>query len=193
MEALLGICVGIGLSAACGFRIFVPMLGISIAANAGHLELASGFEWMATSTALVAFGAATALEIAAYYVPWLDNLLDSIATPAAIVAGTVATGSMTGDISPFLKWGLAIIAGGGTAAVVQATSVVVRGVSSATSGGLANPLVSSAELAGVTGVTFLVIFVPALAACLTAILIVWLTYKFFQWLIKPKENSAIVQ
>ena len=193
MEALLGICVGIGLSAACGFRIFVPMLGLSIAANAGHLELASGFEWVATPAALVAFGVATALEIGAYYVPWLDNLLDSITTPAAIIAGTVATGSMTGDISPFLKWGLALIAGGGTAAVVQTTSVVVRGASSTTTGGLGNPVVSTGELAGSGGITFLVIFAPALAACLTAILIVWISYKLYKWLSKPTEDPAIVQ
>ncbi len=103
METLLAICVGIGLSAASGFRIFVPMLGLSIASSAGHIELASGFEWLGSPVAVVAFSVATILEIGAYYVPWIDNLLDSITTPAAIVAGTIATGSMTGEMSPFLK------------------------------------------------------------------------------------------
>src|SRR5687768_18437504 len=86
MELLLSICVGLGLSAACGFRIFVPLLAMSIAANAGHLQLASSFEWIGSTEALVAFSLATALEIGAYYIPWLDNFLDTVATPAAVVA-----------------------------------------------------------------------------------------------------------
>ena len=119
METLLAICVGIGLSAASGFRVFVPMLGMSIASSSGHLELASSFEWIGSPVAVVAFSIATILEVGAYYVPWVDNLLDSIATPAAIAAGTITTGSMVGDVSPFLQWGLALVAGGGTAGVVR--------------------------------------------------------------------------
>ena len=103
METLMSVCLGIGLSAACGFRIFVPMLAISIASLSGHLHLAHGFEWIGTYPALMAFSVATCLEIAGYYVPWIDHLLDTVATPAAIVAGTVATASVATDMSPFLK------------------------------------------------------------------------------------------
>ena len=113
MELFLSLCVGIGLSAACGFRIFVPLLAMSIAANSGHLKLVPSFEWVGSDTALITFAVATVLEIAAYYIPWLDNLLDTIATPAAVVAGTIVTASMVGGMSPFLKWTLAVIAGGG--------------------------------------------------------------------------------
>ena len=115
METLLSVLVGIGLSAACGFRIFVPPLVISIAALSGHLHLASGFEWMGTYPAMTAFGVACALEIAAYYVPWLDHMLDILATPTAVVAGTIVTASLVTDMSPMLRWTLAIIAGGGAA------------------------------------------------------------------------------
>ena len=115
METLLSICVGIGLSAACGFRIFVPLLVMSVASLTGHLTLAQGFEWVGSYPALVAFAVATCVEIAGYYVPWVDNLLDTIATPAAIIAGTLMTASLVTDLSPFLKWTLAIIAGGGVA------------------------------------------------------------------------------
>src|SRR6266699_346020 len=108
METLLSICVGIGLSAACGFRVFVPLLVMSIAALSGHLQLAHGFEWIGTYPALVAFAAATCLEIAGYYIPWVNNLLDTIATPAAIIAGTLVTASLVSDLSPFLTWTLAI-------------------------------------------------------------------------------------
>src|SRR5205814_3692163 len=148
MENLLSICLGIGLSAACGFRIFVPMLVMSIAALSGHLSLAHGFEWIGSYPALIAFSVATCLEIAGYYIPWVDHLLDTVATPAAIVAGTIVTASMVADVSPFLKWTLAIIAGGGAAGMVQGTTVLARGASGATTAGLANPVVATAELAG---------------------------------------------
>src|SRR6266478_8524849 len=132
METLLSICVGIGLSAACGFRVFVPLLVMSIAALCGHLTLAHGFEWIGTYPAVVAFAVATCLEIAGYYIPWVDHLLDTIATPAALVAGTLVTASAVTDISPFLKWTLAVIAGGGSAGLVQGATVIMRGASTVT-------------------------------------------------------------
>jgi hypothetical protein len=146
MQELLSICVGIGLAAACGFRVFVPLLIVSVAANTGHLSLAQSFQWMGTPVALITFSVATALEVGGYYVPWIDNLLDSIATPAAVVAGTVVSASVFTDMSPFLKWTLAAIAGGGTAGVIQTGTVLTRAASTATTGGLANALVATGEL-----------------------------------------------
>ncbi|MBN1522667.1 MAG: DUF4126 domain-containing protein, partial [Candidatus Aureabacteria bacterium] len=97
MDNVLSIFIGIGLSAACGFRVFVPLLGISLASLTGHLELAPGFEWIGSPLALIAFSTATLLEIAAYYIPLVDNFLDTIATPGAILAGTIITASLMGD------------------------------------------------------------------------------------------------
>ncbi|MCM8540379.1 MAG: DUF4126 domain-containing protein [Lentisphaeraceae bacterium] len=190
METILAICVGIGLSAACGFRIFVPLLGLSLAANAGQLELAAGFEWIGSPIAIAAFATATLLEVSAYYIPWLDNLLDSVTTPAAIVAGTILTGSMTGEMTPFLKWAVAIIAGGGTAGAVQTASVLLRGASTATTGGTANAVVSTGELAGATAVTFMAIFIPMLAAFLAAFLICWIIAKIYRKFY-PATNEEI--
>ncbi len=148
METLLGITVGIGLSAACGFRVFVPLLAMNLATLSGHLHLAPGFEWIESYYATVAFGTATVVEVLAYYIPWLDNVLDLVASPAAIIAGMVATASMVIDVSPFLKWTLALIAGGGAAAIVQGVTITLRTKSSALTAGMDNVLVSSAELAG---------------------------------------------
>src|SRR5512139_1669936 len=114
MEILLSICLGIGLSAACGFRIFVPLLAMSIASLSGHMMLSRGFEWIGTYPALMAFGTATLLEISACYIPWVDNLMDSVAAPIAVVAGTVVAASSIMHMSPLMKWVLALIAGGGT-------------------------------------------------------------------------------
>lgn len=163
MEDMLALFIGVGLAAACGFRVFVPLLGLSLAAATGHLELAEGFEWLASPVAVGALGVATALEMGAYYTPWLDNLLDAVATPAAIVAGIMVTASVTGDMSPFLRWSLALIAGGGAAAIVQGGTTLLRASSSVTTGGLGNPLVSTGELVGASAVTATALFVPMLA------------------------------
>jgi len=160
LELVLSICLGIGLSAACGFRVFVPLLGISTAALAGHVGLSSGLEWIGTWPAFACFLTATVLEVAAYYVPWIDNALDSIATPAAVVAGTIVTASVLTDLSPLVQWTLAIIAGGGTAGLVQTSTVALRGASTLTTGGTANFLVASAELVASVCTTILAILLP---------------------------------
>jgi hypothetical protein len=172
---VLALLMGIGLSAACGFRIFVPMLVVSVASHAGYIELASGFEWVGSYPAMGAFAVATVLEVGAYYIPWLDNLLDTVTTPAAVVAGTVLTASVVGDIHPFLRWSLALIAGGGVAATVQGSTVAVRGVSTATSGGLLNPVASTGELVGSVVTAVLAVVAPVLAVVLVMLAFVFLT------------------
>ncbi len=189
MDLLLALCVGLGLAAACGFRVFVPLLVMSIAANAGHLELAYGFEWVGSPVALVALGMATALEIAAYYVPWLDNLLDTLATPAAVIAGTLAMAAQISDTSPFLQWSLAIIAGGGAAAVVQLGTTTVRAASTMLTGGLGNGAVSSGEAAGATLIAFLAVAVPVLAAALVLVTLFWAGKRLVR-LVRVRRTAA---
>jgi hypothetical protein len=168
MSTLLSVLLGVGLSAACGFRIFVPFLLVGIAARTGHVTVGTSFAWMATTPALIALGVATVLEVGAYYVPWLDHLLDVLATPSAVVAGMVMTASVVTGLDPMLKWTLALIAGGGIAGTVQALTVGTRKVSLLTTGGLGNPLVSTAELAGSVLLTLLAIALPMLAFAVIA-------------------------
>jgi hypothetical protein len=177
METLLSICIGIGLSAACGFRVFVPLLAMNLAALSGHLALAHGFEWIGSYPALIAFSVATCVEIGGYYIPWLDHLLDTLATPAAIIAGTVITASVVTDMSPFLKWTLAVIAGGGAAGLVQGTTVMARGGSALTTAGLANPLVATMELGGATVTSMLAIVAPVVTVVLMAGFVLVLSRK----------------
>jgi hypothetical protein len=182
METFIGITVGIGLSAACGFRVFVPLLVMNLATITGHLHLAPGFEWIGSDYATIAFGMATIVEILAYYIPWLDHVLDLIASPAAIIAGMVVTASVVMDISPFLKWTLAIIAGGGAAAIVQGVTVTLRTKSSALTAGMGNVLVSSVELVGSIVTALLAIIVPILCLVLLALLcmvVIWKAGRLF--------------
>ncbi len=172
-EFILAFCMGVGLSAACGFRVFVPLLIMSIATYSGHLSLAPGFQWIGSPAALACFSVATVIEIAGYYVPWLDHFLDTIATPAAIVAGTIVTASMVTGLSPFMKWTLALIAGGGAASLVQGATVLARGVSTATTAGLANPVFSTMELGGSVATSFLALMVPPLTILLIAVVLIF--------------------
>ena len=163
MEILVSVGLGVGLAAACGLRVFLPVLFMGLAARAGFLTLADGFEWMAGYPALLALGVATACEIGAYFVPWLDNLLDTVATPAAITAGTVVAAANIETATPLLGWSLATVTGGSAVAVVQTGTTMLRAASTATTGGLGNPLVSTAELVGAVGMSLLAITVPLLA------------------------------
>ena len=156
------------------------MLVMSIAANSGHLQLASSFAWIGSPAALIAFGLATALEVTGYYVPWLDHFLDSIATPTAIIAGTIITASMVTGVSPFLKWTLAIIAGGGIAGTVQATTVLARGISLASTGGLGNPLVATLELGGSIITSLAAVIAPFFAITLVVLLLGIFSYKLMR-------------
>jgi hypothetical protein len=166
MESVLAVVVGIGLAASCGFRVFAPMFVVSAAAHAGYLDLAQGFDWIGTWTAFVAFAVAAVIEIAAYYIPWLDHLLDTIASPAAVVAGVVLFAASVANFDPFFRWSLAIIAGGGSAAIVQAGTVVTRAASTTTTGGLANFVVSTFEALAGFFFSITSIVVPLLALLL---------------------------
>jgi hypothetical protein len=175
MEHVLSACLGLGLAAACGFRIFVPFLAMSIAARAGHMELSQSFEWIGSSPALIVFSIATGLEIGAYFVPWLDNFLDSISTPTAVVAGVIATAAAVQDTSPLVTWTLAVIGGGGLAGIIQTATTLTRGASSMLTGGLGNPLVSAGEATGAVTVTAASFFVPVLTVVVVLLVVLFLT------------------
>lgn len=167
LEMMLALCLGVGLAAACGFRVFVPLLVTAVAARTGHLSVAANMQWIGSDPAIAALAVATVLEILAYYVPWVDNLLDTAATPAAVVAGTMVTAASITGLDPMMQWVLAAVAGGGAAATVQTVTVAARAASSTVTAGLGNPIVSTAEwtLAGVLSIVA-VIAAPVVAAAL---------------------------
>lgn len=188
METIIGLCIGIGLSAACGFRVFVPLLVMSIGAVTGLFEPSKGFHWFALPSVCIALSVATLCEIAAYYIPWVDNLLDTVATPAAMIAGTLTTMAVSsGEMSQFASWAAAIIVGGGTAGAVQMSTVAARGVSTATTGGLANPVVSTTEWVSAAVLSVLAIALPVVVA-IAVIICIFLAVR---WIRKKRtENIA---
>ncbi|MGF1566691.1 MAG: DUF4126 domain-containing protein [Nodosilinea sp.] len=172
MDTLLHVAIGIGLSAAAGFRILVPFLVAGIAAHQGYLTLSPSMAWMGTTPAIIAIAVATALEVLIYCIPVVDNLMDAVELPAAAIAGTVLTAAVAGgEMNPFLQWSLAIIAGGSVAASTQAFTGLARLASTAAAGPVGNITVSSAELASSTILSVLSIAVPILVLLIVAVLL----------------------
>lgn len=176
-DLVLSIALGIGLAAATGLRLFLPMLVVSAASYGGYLPLSENFAWLATPAALILLGVAALVEILAYYIPGLDNALDTLATPAAFVAGTVVSAAVITDVSPLVKWAAAIIAGGGIAGLTQSLTTVVRVKSTMLTGTLGNPAVATAELGGSLAVSLLALVAPLLTA-LVIIVLLWLTIRW---------------
>lgn len=171
MEIALSVSLGLGLSATCGFRVFVPLLFTSLAAWQGWIDPGAGFEWMAGPAAVAVFGAATLFEVVGYLVPWVDNLLDTVATPAAVAAGILVMASVAVGLPSLLRWSLAVIAGGGAAGTVQAGTVLLRGASSATTGGAANPAISAGEAGASVAGSVISLLLPLLGALLALVLV----------------------
>lgn len=190
VDHLLSLSLGLGLAAAAGFRVFVPLLIMSAASYSGYMEPASGFEWLGSLPALVAFATATVLEIAAYYIPWVDNLLDSVSAPAAVVAGAVVTASALTDIDPFVKWTLAIIGGGGIAGLVKGGTTVARSASTATTAGLANPIFATLELGTSLALSFLAVVLPLLALALVVVTVVIVAKKLSAFLARRGSPAS---
>lgn len=193
MELILGLCLGVGLAAASGLRVFIPLFVMSLSARAGYLQLAEGFEWAGSWPALVMFTVATLLEIGAFYIPWIDNVLDVAATPAAMIAGMVTTAVVVVDAHPMLQWTAAIIGGAGVAGIVQTASVATRASSTLTTGGLGNFMVSTFEWLSAVVMSVMSVLLPivgaAIAIALSLATIILLTRRRRMRSVLPPEST----
>lgn len=186
-ETILSIFLGIGLAASVGFRVFLPLFALSLASYFGVWELNENWEWIGSLIAVLTLGVATLLEIFAYFIPWFDNLLDSVAVPLAAIAGTAVMVSTVANLDPVVTWSLAIIAGGGTATAIKGAGATGRLASTATTGGLANPVLATFETGTAAVVTVASIFVPVLAAVLVIIILV-IIFRIYRSL-RPKAKT----
>ena len=164
--------IGIGLSAATGFRVFLPMFAVSLASYFHWIPMSESFEWLAGLPALITTGIATVVEVLAYYIPFVDHLLDTVSVPLATVAGSVLFASQFADLGTFPQWALALIAGGGTAATISSGFAGIRAASTATTGGLGNAVVGTTETAGAGVMTILAMVAPVIAAILAVVLLI---------------------
>jgi len=184
----LSIALGVGLAAATGLRLFLPMLVVSVAAYTGHLPLSDNFAWLATLPALILLSVAALVEILAYYIPGLDNLLDTLATPAAFVAGTIIAAAVITDLPPMVKWAAAIIAGGGIAGLTQTTSAVLRAKSTVLTGTLGNPVIATGELGGSLLLSLMALVAPLFTLLVIAVLL-WLAFRWLRRISREPRPS----
>jgi Domain of unknown function (DUF4126) len=189
VELLLPVSLGVGLAAAAGFRVFLPLLAMGLGVRGGYIPVTEGFQWVATTPALIMLTVAAVLEVIAYYIPVLDNLLDGIATPTAVGAGVAMTYAVLGDVDPMLKWTLAIIAGGGAAAATQGATTLLRGVSTVTTAGLGNHALATTEIFGAVVMSLLAIVLPYIAL-LAAIIFVIIAWRVVLRLRRKQQSST---
>jgi hypothetical protein len=187
LDLAFSIALGIGLAAATGFRLFLPLLVLSIAAYTGHASLNDGFAWLGTPAAVIMLGTAAVVEIAAFYIPGVDNLLDTVATPGAVVAGTIASAAVMTDLPPMVKWTAAIIAGGGVAGITQGLTAMLRAKSTLFTGGIGNFVVATAELGSASLIAILALAAP-FAALALVILFFWLAFRLVRSLSRRSDQ-----
>ena len=190
MEIALALCIGVTLSAACGFRVFLPPLVMSIGSIYGDMPLAPGFEWVGTYPAMIVLGSATAIEIIAYYIPVVDNLLDTIEIPTAIAIGTMLTAATLGDIDPILQWTIAILAGGGSAGIVEGFTSVTRLASTSLTGGFGNSIVSTTEVLSATTLSVLALTAPFIAFIVVVTVLLFGLRKLLRHFKKRQERQG---
>ena len=190
----LALCVGVSLSAACGFRVFGPLLVMALGVRFGGIDIDENLAWVGSDAAICCLGAATLAEIIAYYIPVIDNALDTIAVPAALVAGAIVTGGMLGDLPDWLQWSAGIIAGAGTAGTVQLGTTAVRATSTSATAGTGNPVVSTMENIFSTIGSVLAVLAPLLAvvgAVIFIFLFIFCLRKIRQFIINRRAAKAV--
>lgn len=190
IETLSAVALGIGLSASCGFRIFIPLLVAGLAAHFGILSLGANFTWMGSMPALICFGVAAFVEVLAYYIPFVDNLLDTIATPLSVIAGTLLMTSVFPSHSEWMKWVMGFIIGGGAAATIQSGSAIARLFSTKFTAGAGNPIIATGEGVAATGFSIFSLFIPLVIAILLLVLIIVILRIVFRRIRKRRRMET---
>lgn len=194
MNIIAALCLGIGLSAACGFRVFIPPLALSIAAHGGMLTLSSEWEWLGSESAITTLSIAATVEVFAYFIPWVSNFLDSIEILLAPIAGmimTASTLSMAGDFDPTLLWILTIITGGATAETVELTTSVTRLTASVSTAGMGGPIIGLVEAISSAIISILAISLPILSTLLVIFLLIYSVRRILKFIAKRKRRRKM--
>lgn len=207
-STFLAILTGLGLSAACGFQVFIPPLIVSIAALTGNLELTEGLAWLGEWPSLIALSIAAVVDSIAHKVRAIDKMLNRVEAPLVAVAGTILSASMVTDMDPLLQWGLAAIVGGGSSEAIHLSKSFIKSPLSIDSsdglttfsiaegiaeevafGGLTLP-VSIAEDATATALPILAILFPVFTAFIVVLILVLLVVTAFmikKYIVKLKK------
>ena len=179
LQVLIAASTGLGLAAASGFRVFLPPFLMAVWLRLGFLDVnieGSEFEAFSSDVSILLLGVASLSEIMAYKIPWMDNMLDSLATPLAGLAGIYLVAVSLEGADPSVQWALAIIAGGGASLSIQSATVAGRGLSSMFTLGLANPFFSLIEDIASVLLIFIALLAP-LAALFASVILIFVIFR----------------
>ena len=184
------IFLAFGLSAACGFRIFIPPLTYSLLYRADLVQLGEGWDWIGSDWVIAVLALAALFEIIGNLFPWFDNLLDLLATPTAIIAGTILSAFSLSEIDPGLKWILSVMSGVLITGGFQLTTVSLRGFSSIFTGGFINPIISVIEDFISLLISISIIIFPIFGIILVILISLSLKNIFTRFRKKKRTNSS---
>jgi hypothetical protein len=144
---VLPVLLGLGLASATGLRTFLPLLMLALAARFGlfGITLNDHLAWLGSVPAIAALGVAAAAEFAGDKIPVVDHALTVIGAFTRPVAGAIAAASVFAGLDPTTAAVAGIIVGAPTAFAFNAVQGGTRLTSTATTGGLGNPLLSVIE------------------------------------------------
>lgn len=189
LDIAVSIALGVGLAAAVGFRVFLPLLITSIAAHVGYIHLSDNFTWLGSLPAMLMLAVAAVAEVLAYYIPAVDNLLDTITTPTALIAGTLVSAAVMTDLPPLVKWTTAVIAGGGAAGLTQGITSMLRLKSTAFTGGLGNSAIATGELFSAGVVSILALVAPFVAIAVM-VAVVWVAVRLVRLTREARQSQT---
>lgn len=174
--------LGVGLAAATGFRTFLPLLGLGLAAKfqVFGMQLADAMSWLDSTPALIALGIATVIELAADKIPAVDHALSAVGTIVRPIAGAVAAGAAFSQFDPMVAAIAGLIIGAPTALAFHAAQAGTRVVSTGATAGLANPFISFGEDLAAIFTTLLAMLAPVLIPLLLAVMLfaLWSLWRF---------------
>ncbi len=173
------VALGIALSACCGFRVFIPLLITSITVYNHWFVLPGNMHWMGSGFSVACFAAASVIEVGAYYFPFLVNILDTVAAPLAVAAGTMLAHALIPfpEGEPFLRWVMAFVAGGATAGTIHIGTGIWRLFSTKATLGTGNPVLATGENAAAIAGAIASFFIPLIMSIVMLLIVGWFAYQ----------------
>lgn len=186
---LLPALLGLGLASATGLRTFLPLLMLALAAKFElfGVRLIDQMDWLAAWPAIAALATATMVEFLGDKVPAVDHGLNAVGYVTRPVAGAIAAGSVFWNVDPAAAAIAGLIVGAPAALAFNAAQTGVRVGSTATTGGLGNPVVSLVE----DVLAFLTVMIAFLAPILIPIVLLILAVVVFRLARRMRDRNEV--
>lgn len=174
MSTVLGIFTAFGLSSSAGLNAYIPLLVVALLARFTDLiTLKPPWDALTNWWVIGVLAALLIVEIVVDKIPAVDSINDVVQSFIRPAAGAVLFAAGSGAIGN-MHPALALICGLLAAGSVHAVKATARPLVTGTTGGILNPVVSTAEDVVSLIVSILAIVVPILAVVLLVMVIVWL-------------------